>query len=92
MSNKVVIILLAAAACVLASSFARALPAQQSPNSQSTPTQAHDSMAGMEMGQRDSEKNSDATRAANDAMSDHDMDMSMSAHMYMTTLRRESRR
>ena len=45
------------------------------------------------MGQHDSEKNPDATKAANDAMSDHDMDMSMSAHMYMTDAApRESRR
>ncbi len=39
------------------------------------------------MGQHDSDKNPDAAKAANDAMSDHDMDESMSAHMYMTTLR-----
>ena len=69
------------------SSLVASLPAQQSQNPPSAPAQAHDSMAGMDMGQHDSDKNPDATKAANDAMSDHDMDMSMSAHMYMTALR-----
>jgi hypothetical protein len=85
MSKKFAIVLMAAAACLLASSFAPSLPAQQPPNSQSPVAQAHDSMADMEMGQHDSEKNPDATKAANDAMSDHDMDMSV--HMYLTALR-----
>jgi hypothetical protein len=85
MSKKFAIILLAAAVFVLAPSLASSLAAQQSPSSQSSPAQAHDSMPEMDMGQHDSEKNSDATKAANDAMSDHDMDMS--AHMYMTALR-----
>jgi hypothetical protein len=84
-SKKFVIILLAAAAFLLAPSFAPSLSAQQSPNSQSSPAQAHDSMPGMDMGQRDSEKNPDATKAANDAMSRHDVDMG--AHMDMTSLR-----
>ncbi len=85
MSKKFAIILLAAAVFVLAPIFTPSLAAQQSSHSQSTPAQAHDSMAGMDMGQHDSEKNPDATKAANDAMSDHDMDMG--AHMYMTALR-----
>jgi len=84
-NKKAGIILLAAAACLLLPSFAPPLPAQQSPNSQSPPAQAHDTMAGMDMGRHDSDKNPDATKAANDAMSDHDMDMN--AHMYMTALR-----
>lgn len=86
MSKKFVIIALAAA-CLFASSFALSLPAQQTPNSQSSSAQAHDSMPGMDMGQHGTDKNADAAKAANDAMSDHDMDTSMSAHMYMTTLR-----
>jgi hypothetical protein len=81
MSKKFVIFLLAAAACVLVPS----LPAQQSQNDLSSPAQSHDSMPGMDMGQHESDKNPEAAKAANDAMSDHDMDMS--AHMYMTTLR-----
>jgi hypothetical protein len=87
MIKKFAIIPLAAAAFLLVPSFRGSLLAQQPPSSQSSPAQAHDSMAGMDMGQHDSDKNPDAVRAANDAMSDHDMDMSMSAHMYMTTLR-----
>ena len=39
------------------------------------------------MSQHDSDKNPEAAEAAHDAMSDHDMDISMSAHMYMTALR-----
>jgi hypothetical protein len=85
MNKKFAISLLAAAACLLAPSFVPRLPAQQSPNSQSSPAHAHDSMHGMDMEQRDSDKNLDAAKAANDAMSEHDMDMS--AHMSMTTLR-----
>jgi hypothetical protein len=77
------IILLAAAVSVIIPS----LPAQQSQNPVTSPAQAHDSMAGMDMSQHDLDKNPDAAKAANDAMSDHDMDESMSAHMYMTTLR-----
>ena len=83
MDKKSAIILLAVAASLLVPS----LSAQQSQNTPSSPAQAHDSMPGMDMGQHDSDKNPDAAKAANDAMSDHDMDMSMSAHMYMTTLR-----
>ena len=83
MDQKSAIILLALAASLLVPS----LPAQQSQNPQPSPAQAHDSMPGMDMAQHDSDKNPDAAKAANDAMSDHDMDMSMSAHMYMTTLR-----
>jgi hypothetical protein len=83
MDKKSAIILLAAAASFCVSP----LPAQQSQNSPSSPTQAHDSMPGMDMSQHDSDKNPDAAKAAHDAMSDHDMDESMSAHMYMTTLR-----
>lgn len=83
LDKKFALILLAVAASLLVPS----LPAQQSQNPQPSPTQAHDSMPGMDMGQHDSDKNPDAAKAANDAMSDHDMDMSMSAHMYMTTLR-----
>jgi hypothetical protein len=83
MGKKSAIILLAVAPSLLVLS----LPAQQSQNTPSSPTQSHDSMPGMDRGQHDSDKNPDAAKAANDAMSDHDMDMSMSAHMYMTTLR-----
>ena len=65
------------------------LPAlsQQSQNSQPPPAQNHDGMAGMDRNgmQNGSNQNSDAARAANDAMSDHDMDMG--AHMFMTDLR-----
>jgi hypothetical protein len=85
MSKKFAVFLVAAGTSLLAPSFAPALLAQQSPTSQSSPARAHDSMPGMDMGQHDSDKNPDATKAANDAMSDHDMDMS--AHMYMTALR-----
>ena len=81
MDKKFAFVLLAAAASFVVAS----LPAQQSQNPPSAPAQAHDSMPGMDMGQHDSDKNPDATKAANDAMSDHDMDMS--AHMYMTALR-----
>jgi hypothetical protein len=83
MDKKFAIILLAAAASFCVPS----LRAQQSQNSPSAPTHAHDSMPGMDMDQHDSDKNPDAATAAHDAMSDHDMDESMSAHMYMTTLR-----
>jgi len=81
--KKSAIIMLAAAAsfCV------PYVPAQQSQNPPSSPARAHDSMPGMDMSQHDSDKNPDAAKAAHDAMSDHDMDESMSAHMYMTTLR-----
>jgi hypothetical protein len=85
MSKSFAFILLTAAAFLMVPLFAPSLPAQQASSSQSSPAQAHDSVAGMDMGQHDSAKNSDATKAANDAMSDHDMDMS--AHMYMTALR-----
>jgi len=81
--QKSTYILLAAAASL----FLPRLSAQQSQNPQSSPAQAHDSMPGMDMSQHDSDKNPDATKAVNDAMSDHDMDESMSAHMYMTALR-----
>jgi hypothetical protein len=81
--KKSAIILLAAAASFCVPS----LSAQQSQNPPSSPAQAHDSMPGMDMSQHDSDKNPDAAKAAHDAMSDHDMDESMSAHMYMTMLR-----
>ncbi len=81
--KKSAIILLAAATSFCVPS----LPAQQSQNPPSSPAQAHDSMPGMDMSQHDSDKSPDAAKAAHDAMSDHDMDESMSAHMYMTTLR-----
>jgi hypothetical protein len=84
-SKKSAIILLAASALLLAPLFAPSPLAQQSPSSQSSPVQAHDSMPGMDMSQHDSDKNPDAAKAADAAMSDHDMDMS--AHMYMTSLR-----
>ena len=84
MMNKIfVVVLLTAAASLLVLS----LPAQQSQNPAASPAQAHDSMPGTDMSQHDTDKNPDAAKAAHDAMSDHDMDMSMSAHMYMTTLR-----
>jgi hypothetical protein len=83
MDKKSAMILLAAAVSFCVPS----LPAQQSQNSPASPAQAHDSMPGMDMSQHDSEKNPDAAKAAHDAMSDHDMDESMSAHMYMTSLR-----
>src|SRR5271167_1810593 len=83
MVKNLAIILLAAAASLLVPS----LSAQQSQNPPSSPAPAHDSMPGMDMSQHDSDKNPDAAKAANDAMSDHDMDMDMSAHMYMTALR-----
>jgi hypothetical protein len=83
MDKKSAIAVLAAATSFLVAT----LPAQQSQNPASSPAQAHDSMPGMDMSQHDSDKNPEATKAANDAMSDHDMDESMSAHMYMTTLR-----
>jgi hypothetical protein len=81
-AKKSAIILFAAPALFCVPS----LFAQQSQNPPSSPAQAHDSMAGMDMSQHDSDKNPDAAKAAHDAMSDHDMD-EMSAHMYMTTLR-----
>jgi hypothetical protein len=84
MTNKIFAVILLAAA---ASSLIPSLPAQQSQNLAASRAQAHDSMPGMDMSQHDSDKNPDAAKAAHDAMSDHDMDMSMSAHMYMTTLR-----
>jgi hypothetical protein len=84
MTNKIFAVVLLTAA---ASLFVLSLPAQQSQNPAASPAQAHDSMPGMDMSQRDSDKNPDAAQAAHDAMSDHDMDASMSAHMYMTTLR-----
>lgn len=83
MDKKFALVLLTAAT----SFFVASVPAQQSQSAPSSRAQAHDSMAGMDMSQHDSDKNPDATKAANDAMSDHDMDESMSAHMYMTTLR-----
>lgn len=63
-----------------------ALPALAQ-QSQQPAAQNHDSMAGMDMSgaQHGGENNSDVARAANDAMSDHDMDMG--AHMFMTDLR-----
>ncbi len=65
------------------------LPAlsRQSENSQQQPAQNHDGMAGMDRSrmQHDSDKSPDAAKAANDGMSDHDMDMG--AHMFMTDLR-----
>jgi hypothetical protein len=81
MDKKIAIVVLAAATSLLVAT----LPAQQSQNPPPASGQAHDSMAGMDMSQHDSDKNPDASKAANDAMSDHDMDMS--AHMYMTALR-----
>lgn len=83
MDKKFAFVLLAAAASFVVAS----LPAQQSQNPPSAPAQTHDSMAGMDMSQHGTDKNPDATKAANDAMSDHDMDESMGAHMYMTALR-----
>jgi len=80
--KNLAIILLSAAASLLVPS----LSAQQSQNPPSSPAPAHDSMAGMDMSQHDTDKNPDAAKVANDAMSDHDMD-EMSAHMYMTALR-----
>ena len=77
------------AALVAAAIGLLTLPAfsQQSQNSQQSPAQNHDSMAGMDMSgmQHGSNQNSDAAKAANDAMSGHDMDMG--AHMFMTDLR-----
>jgi hypothetical protein len=60
---------------------------QQTQQSQSSPSQSHDGMAGMNMGgaQREIDQNPEAAKAANDAMSGHDMDMN--AHMFMTDLR-----
>ncbi len=81
--KNLAIILLAAAASLVVPS----LSAQQSQNPPSSPAPTHDSMPGMDMSQHDSDKNPDAAKAANDAMSDHDMDESMGAHMYMTALR-----
>jgi uncharacterized protein involved in copper resistance len=82
-SRKVAVVVVAAAAGLLT------LPAlsQQSQNSQKPPTQNHDSMPGMDMSgmQHGSNQNSDAAKAANDSMSDHDMDIG--AHMFMTDLR-----
>jgi hypothetical protein len=81
--TKFALVMLTAAVCLLTPP-ARA---QQSQNSQQPPAQTHDAMAGMDMSgtQRGSDQNSDAAKAANDAMSDHDMDMG--AHMFMTDLR-----
>jgi hypothetical protein len=70
-------VLLASAASLLV------LPARSQQAGQSQP-QSHDGMAGMDMG----DKNPEAAKAANDAMSDHDMDMG--AHMFMTDLRPEN--
>ncbi len=84
-NTKVAVIVVAAAIGLLT------LPAlsQQSQNSQQSPArnQNHDSMPGMDRGsmQHGSDQNPDAAKAANDAMSDHDMDMG--AHMFMTDLR-----
>ncbi|MGB9007342.1 MAG: hypothetical protein WCC18_01920, partial [Candidatus Acidiferrales bacterium] len=78
--NKTFTVALLAAVSLLA------LPtlAQQS---QQPAAQNNDGMAGMNMGgaQHDSDKSPDAAKAANDGMSDHDMDMG--AHMFMTNLR-----
>ena len=77
------------AAALLAAVGLLALPAlaQQSQDPQQAPAQNHDGMAGMDMSgaQHGADDNSDAAKAANDAMSDHDMDMG--AHMFMTDLR-----
>jgi hypothetical protein len=84
-STRVAVIVVAAAVGLLT------LPAlsQQSQDSQQSPArnQNHDGMPGMDMSgmQHGSEQNPDAAKAANDAMSDHDMDMG--AHMFMTDLR-----
>jgi hypothetical protein len=63
-----------------------ALPALAQ-QSQQPAAQNHDGMAGMDMGgaQHGSDNSPDAAKAANDGMSDHDMDMG--AHMFMTDLR-----
>jgi len=73
-------ILLATAASLLAFSLA----AQQSQN---RPQQSSGDMPGMDMGSmhRDADKNPEAARSANDAMSNEDMDMN--PHMFMTELR-----
>lgn len=77
------------AMALLAAVSLLALPgfAQQSQNPQEAPAQNHDGMAGMDMSgaQHGADDNSGAAKAANDAMSDHDMDMG--AHMFMTDLR-----
>ena len=78
--NKTITVALLAALSLLA------LPALAQ-QSQEPAAQNHDGMAGMDMNgaQHDSDKNPDAAKAANDGMSDHDMDMG--AHMFMTDLR-----
>lgn len=90
MQNKIAIKSLAVIVLAVAASFA-AIPAlsQQTQQSQPSQSQGHDGMAGMNMGgaQRD-EQNPEAAKAANDAMSDHDMDMN--GHMFMTDLRPEN--
>ncbi|MFZ0883706.1 MAG: hypothetical protein WAN14_09935 [Candidatus Acidiferrales bacterium] len=77
--NKLAVALLAAVGLL-------ALPALAQ-QTQLPPAQNHDSMAGMDMSgaQHRADNNSDVAKAANDAMSDHDMEMG--AHMFMTDLR-----
>ncbi|MFY9802627.1 MAG: hypothetical protein WA211_04545 [Candidatus Acidiferrales bacterium] len=83
LGTKFAVVLVATAACL----FTLPARSQQSQNSQQPPAQSHDSMPGMDMSgmQHDPDKNPDAAKAANDDMSDHDMDMG--AHMFMTDLR-----
>ncbi|MGA7623486.1 MAG: hypothetical protein WB630_05175 [Candidatus Acidiferrales bacterium] len=66
------------------------MPAHSQQAQQSQKSQGHDGMAGMNMGgaQHDDDQNPEAAKAANDAMSGHDMDMN--AHMFMTDLRPEN--
>jgi hypothetical protein len=84
-STRVAVIVVAAAMGLLT------LPAlsQQSQDSRQSAArnQNRDGMPGMDMSgmQHGSDQNPDAAKAANDAMSDHDMDMG--AHMFMTDLR-----
>jgi hypothetical protein len=85
-------VLFAAAALALLPSTAAAARAQQSPKpQQEAAPQNPGGMAGMDMNdmQHETEQNPEAARAANDAMSGHDMGMGgmdMNPHMFMTEL------
>ncbi|MGO8717480.1 MAG: hypothetical protein ACLQSX_16610 [Smithella sp.] len=83
-------ILFAAAALALFGSTTAARAQQSAKPSDSAP-QNSNSMPGMDMNdmQHDTDQFPEAARAANDAMSGHDMDMGgtdMSLHMFMTEL------
>ncbi len=89
--KAIVVIVLVLCVGVVLRAQQSARPSAPPPASSASPAQ--NSMPGMDMGdgKRDSGNSGDVAKAANDAMSGHDMgggmDHDMSAHMYMTTLR-----